>query len=258
MNDSASTIDETTSTMRRASLTAGLGLALMTVLAAFGVFGATQSLVTPGDATRTAQDILNSPGLFRSGIACLIVVVILDVVVAAALMAVFTPVNRSLSIMAAWFRVAYSAVYLVAILQLVLALDLLSEPQQALRAINGYSTIWLVGLVLFGVHLLLIGYLAYRSGFMPKVLGILLVVAGLGYITDGFVAVLVAGAMISVGQFTFVGEVALIFWLLVVGRRGPLAPAQPGEPDARDPVSSFGSPVVRPGERRPVAVRDPA
>jgi hypothetical protein len=54
---------------------------------------------------------------------------------------------------------------------------------------------------------------------MAKIFGILLVIAGLGYIADGFVAVLVRGPSISIGQFTFVGEVALIFWLLIKGTR---------------------------------------
>ena len=58
---------------------------------------------------------------------------------------------------AACFRVAYAAVYLVAITQLVIALELLDDPDQALRAIDAYDTIWHVGLILFGVHLLLIG-----------------------------------------------------------------------------------------------------
>jgi hypothetical protein len=76
-----------------------------------------------------------------------------------------------------------------------------------------------VGLILFGVHLLLIGHLAHRSGFMPKIFGVLLVIAGLGYLVDGFGAVLVQDYAISIGQFTFVGEVALIFWLLISARR---------------------------------------
>jgi len=244
-------MNQTTRTMRRASLTAGLALALMSVLAAVGVFGATAPLVTPGDPTKTAQDILGAEGLFRWGIACLIVVVILDVVVAAALLTLFTPVDRGLAMMAAWFRVAYAAVYLVAILQLVLALDLLGEPEQAMRAIDAYNRIWLVGLVLFGVHLLLIGYLAHRSGFMAKVFGILLVVAGLGYIADGFVAVLVAGTSVSIGQFTFVGEVALILWLLIVGRRTVFGTDEPVPPDTLDP---FG--LLDPA--RPVGPEDAA
>jgi hypothetical protein len=252
-------MNHSTRTMRRASLTAGLALAMMSVLAAFGVFGATAPLITSGDAVKTAQDIGGSQGLFRWGIVCLLVVVVLDVVAAAALLTLFAPVSRGLSVMAASFRVAYAAVYLVAILQLVLALDLLAEPEQAMRAINAYTTIWLVGLILFGVHLLLIGYLAYRSGFMAKVFGLLLVVAGLGYIADGFAAVLVAGPTASVARFTFVGEVALIFWLLIVGRRKSFRTDEPVPPDTVQPTTILRTP--RPGvatDRRPVDVGEPS
>ena len=232
-----------TESMRKASLTAGVGLALMVVLAPFGVFGAIGALVTRGDAARTAQNILDSEGLFRWGIASLILVVILDVVVAAGLLRLFEPVDRSLSIMAAWFRVAYGAVYLVAIIQLMVALRLLDDPSQALRAINAYETTWQVGLILFGVHLLLIGYLAYRSDFMPKIFGILLVIAGLGYLADGFAQVLVRDYSISVGAFTFVGEVALIFWLLIVGRRKDFGRGEADRSDYRAPSSSTMTPV---------------
>jgi hypothetical protein len=74
-----------TQSLRRASLTAGIALALIIVLATFGAVGA---LLAPGDAAKTAQDILRSEGLFRWGIASLILVVILDIVVAAALLTV--------------------------------------------------------------------------------------------------------------------------------------------------------------------------
>jgi hypothetical protein len=74
--------------------------------------------------------------LFRWGIASLILVVILDIVVAAALLTLFMLVTPSLSIMAAWFRLAYAAVYLAAISQLVVALGVLGDPDQALRAVN--------------------------------------------------------------------------------------------------------------------------
>ena len=208
-----------TRSLRRASLTAGIALALIIVFAIFGEYGAVRTLITPGDAGRTAQDILGSEGLFRLGIASLFVVVILDIIVAAALFILFEPVNRSLSTMTAWFRAAYAAVYLVAISQLVVALGLLGDPNQALRAVDAYDTIWHVGLVLFGVHLLLLGLLAYRSGFMHKVFGILLVIAGLGYLVDGFGAVLVPNYSINISQFTFVGEATLMLWLLIKGSR---------------------------------------
>jgi len=211
----------------------------MAVLAVFGNFVAIQSLVTPGDAAKTAIDISNSEALFRWGIASLIVIAVLDIIVAGALLRLFEPVNRSVSITAAWFRVAYAAVYLVAVIQLVMALGLLGDPNQALRAIDAYDTIWLVGLILFGVHLLLIGYLAYRSGFMARVFGVLLVVAGLGYIADGFVAVLVPGPSISIGQFTFIGEAALIFWLLIKGTRKDFTDGEADQGHHFDPDSRW-------------------
>jgi Domain of unknown function (DUF4386) len=225
--------------LRTASLIAGLALAVMAVLAVFGNFVAIQSLVTPGDAAKTAIDISNSEALFRWGIASLIVIAVLDIIVAGALLRLFEPVNRSVSITAAWFRVAYVAVYLVAVIQLVMALGLLGDPNQALRAIDAYDTIWLVGLILFGVHLLLIGYLAYRSGFMARVFGVLLVVAGLGYIADGFVAVLVPDPSISIGQFTFIGEAALIFWLLIKGTRKDFTDGEADQGHHFDPDSRW-------------------
>ena len=150
----------------------------MAVLAALGNFVAVQPLVSPGDPAKTAQNILNSEALFRWGIASLVLAAILDMIVAGALLVLFEPVSRGVSTMAALFRVAYAAVFLVAIIQLAVALGLLGDPNQALRAIDAYGTVWLVGLIFFGIHLLLIGYLANRSGFMAKVFGILLVSLG--------------------------------------------------------------------------------
>jgi Domain of unknown function (DUF4386) len=208
-----------TRSLRTASLIAGLALALIVVLAPLGNFLAVQPLITPGDAAKTAQDILNSEPLFRWGIAGLLLTAVLDMIVAGALLVLFEPVSRGVSMLAALFRVAYTAVFLVAIIQLVVALGLLDDPDRAMHAIDGYNTFWLVGLIFFGIHLVLIGYLAYRSGYMAKVFGILLVVAGLGYLVDGFGTVLVPNYSVNIAQFTFVGEAALMFWLLIKGTR---------------------------------------
>lgn len=204
---------------RSASLVAGLALALMAVLAGFGVFGAIQPSITPGDAEATAAAILGSELMFRIGIASLIVIIVLDVVAASALYTVFAPVNEGLSRMAAWFRLAYSAVFLIAILQLPIALSLLADPVAALRAIEAFYTIWYIGLILFAFHLLLIGYLAFVSGFMAKVFGVLVVLAGIGYAVDGFGLVIIPDFTAFLAQYLFIGEVVLIFWLLIKGRR---------------------------------------
>jgi hypothetical protein len=205
--------------LRTASWVAGIALALLTILAVFGNFLVLKRLTTPGDPATTMTNIAGSAGLFRWGIASLLAAAVLDVIVAAALMRLFTPVNRDLSRLAAWFRIIYAGAFLVAISQLGGVLPNLGNPDQAQRSIDSFNAIWNAGLILFGVHLLLIGYLAYRSGFIAKIIGILLVLGGLGYLIDGFGTVLVFGYSLGVAQVTFVGEAVLIFWLLIKGRR---------------------------------------
>ena len=163
---------------RKASLIGGIALFLLAVLAGLANFGVVEVLVTPGDAARTAKDLIDSEALvslghrrpdrrrhsrYRRGlftVGCL------------------RAVNRSVAIMAAVFRVAYATVFMVAISQLVSALALLDDADQALRAVGQFHTIWDASYALFGVHLALIGYLVYRSGFAPRIIGVLLVLAG--------------------------------------------------------------------------------
>jgi hypothetical protein len=217
--------------IRNASITAGIALLLMSVVAIFGKVVAVDGLVTEGDATRTATDITASQGLFRLGIASLVVVIALDVVVAWALYRVFSPVNRSLSMLAAALRLVYSGVFMVAIGQLLGVIRVLDNDgnlavfgatqvdAQAMLGITAFSDIWYLGQFLFGLHLLLIGYLAYRSHYIPRLLGALLVLAGLGYATDSMGAVLSLGSWTDISSFTFIGEFLLAIWLLIRARR---------------------------------------
>jgi hypothetical protein len=217
--------------IRNASITAGVALLLMSVVAIFGNVMAVDGLVTEGDAARTATDIIGSQGLFRLGIVSLILVVALDVVVAWALYRVFSPVNASLSMLAAAFRLVYAGVLMVAIGQLLGVIRLLSDDgngavlgvdqmqAQAMLGIAAFNDIWYVGQFLFGLHLLLIGYLAYRSGYVPRLLGVLLVIAGLGYATDSLGAVISLGSWTDISSFTFIGEFLLALWLLIRARR---------------------------------------
>ena len=202
----------------------------MSVVAIFGNVVAIDGLLTEGNPAQTATDIRASQGLFRLGIASLIVVIGLDVVVAWALYRVFSPVNRSLSMLAAAFRLVYSGVFMVAVAQLVGVTRLLSDDSnlallgaeqlnaQAMVGIAAFNDIWYVGQFLFGLHLLLIGYLAYRSGYVPRVLGVLLVISGLGYATDSLGAVLSQGSWTDISSFTFIGEFLLALWLLIRAR----------------------------------------
>lgn len=225
--------------MRRASATAGIGLVLMIVPALLGNFVAVEGLVTPGDAARTAADISASEGLFRFGIANLFAVVLLDVVVAVALYHVFRPVSAGVSALAAAARLVYAGIFMIAISHLVGVANLLGSPEtvavlgaeqaqaQAWLGIDAYRETWNAGLLLFGLHLLLLGWLAWRSGYVPRVLAALLAVAGVGYAFDSVAAVLVGHGAPTIAELTFLGEVVLAVWLIVWSRRLPRGQANP-------------------------------
>ena len=207
---------ETNHSIRKASTAAGVGLLAMSVLSAFGYLVAVKGLVVPGNVARTAKNIAGHEGMFRFGILSLYLVAVLDVVVAKALYRVFKPVSDALSKLAAWLRIAYAGVFMVAIGQLVGALGLHA---QALGHINAFTHIWDAGLVLFGLNLFVLAYLAYRSGYVPKLLGVLLAFAGFGYVFDTVVRALVRGSSSDVSAITGMGEFVFALWLVIRGRR---------------------------------------
>lgn len=210
-------------TTRRVGVFAGVALLAVGLLSAFGDLLVVERLVVTDDAARTAAKITDSESLFRLAIVSLLVVAALDIAVAWALFHIFEPVSSGLATVAAWFRVAYAGIFVVAIAQLVGVLRLLPASADATRQVAGrvhsYEDIWSAGLVLFGVHLILLGALVWQAPFAPSPIGILLAVAGLGYAVDALGSVLFAGYGANVAAFTFIGEVLLIFWLLFGGRR---------------------------------------
>jgi hypothetical protein len=222
--------------LRTAAVVAGLALLVMAVLAAFANFSVIQNLVVAGDAKATAENIIASAGSFRMGIVFFLIVAILDMVVAWALYILLKPANKSVSLLAAWFRVSYAAIFTVALVNLLNVLQVLSRADflkgfdvnqlyaQVMLSLGAFQSGWDLGLVIFGLHLLLIGYLVFRSGYAPKwmgiVLSLMLAIGGLGYMADSLGKFLLPSYNGTNAQFTFIGEVVLIFWLLWKGIRG--------------------------------------
>ena len=232
MNINKSTSQFTDLSLRRAAIVAGLGLLIMAIFAPIVQFGVLQKLVLPGNAEATVENILASAMLFRTGIFIFLVVAILDVVVAWALYILLKPVNKRLSLLAAWFRVVYAAIFAIALTNLVNVLQLLTGADnlkafevnqlyaQVMLSLSAFQSGWDIGLVIFGLHLLVVGYLTFKSGYIPKWLGVLLVIAGIGYMVDSFGKFFVPNYNLTIAGFTFIGEVLLIFWLLWKGIKG--------------------------------------
>jgi len=233
MNVSSGSAQLSAISLRKAALVAGIALLVMTLLGPFSNFFVLQRLFIPGDAAATAENLVASTGLLRLGIASFLLVIILDVIVAWALYILLKPVNRSLSLLTAWFRVVYAAIFGMALISLINILPLFSGGDyltlmgpdqiqaQTMLFFNGFNMGWNIGLIIFSLHLLLLGYLVYQSGYMPKFLGVLLIIAFVGYAVDGFGMLLLENYNLTIAMFTFLGEVVLIFWLLIRGTKIP-------------------------------------
>lgn len=212
------------------AIAGGAAIIVLAVLAGWGALVAVEGLITKGDAGRTAADIAASLNVFRLGIAALFVVIALDVVAAVALYRVFSPVSKGVSMLAAAMRLAFAGVFMIAIGQLLGVLRLLSNDDylkvfsadelnaQVLLGVNAFTDMWQAALFLFGAHLLVLGYLALRSGFAPRFIGVLLVISGVGYSVDSLVSIFSSTAF-ELSTVTFAGEFLLAVWLVIWGRR---------------------------------------
>jgi hypothetical protein len=215
---------------------AGAGYLVIIVTGLFAEFFVRSSLIVPGDPGATAANISASQLLFRTGIASEFVMLSADILVALALYVLFEAAGKGLALLAAFFRLTHAAVVGGNLLNTYLPLLFLEnaalteafalEQRQALASVfleaHGFG--YVIGLVFFGVHCLVLGYLVSRSGFVPRVLGVLLVLAGVGYLIDGFGRTLLPSyveyesiiAPIVLAP-ALIGELSFCLWLLVKG-----------------------------------------
>ncbi|WP_218185119.1 DUF4386 domain-containing protein [Methanogenium cariaci] len=183
--------------LREAAIIAGFGLLIMTIVYLFADYFVLRSLIVPGDAAATANNIMANEERFRMAVCSIIIVIILDLLVAWALYVLLMPVNQSLSLLMAWFRLVYAMIFAFSLIFLVMVLLLLSGADyltvfetdqlhaQVMFSLNMFRESWAIGLVFFGLHLVLLGYLVFKSDYIPPgILGILLIVAGLSYLVD--------------------------------------------------------------------------
>lgn len=223
----------TNTSISRAAVVAGVSSAVMFFAAMLAEFYAHQSLIVSDDANATAHNIINNPLSFRIGILAFIVVLICDTLVSWALYIFLSPINKSLSLLAAIFRLVYTAIFGVSLLNLVSGFRILTDigyssafNNQALVLFHAFDDGWGIGLIFFSIHLLLLGYLIINSNFIPKLIGILLLLASLAYLTDNLAKLLLADYQayktvltMMVAIPSIIGEVGFAVWLLLKGRK---------------------------------------
>jgi hypothetical protein len=220
---------------------AGVLFLLSIVAGAFGEAYVPSKVIVSADATATAKNIIAFDSLFRMGFASYLVEAVCDIALTLILYVLLRPVRRDLALLSAFFGLVSTALFGVAELFYFAASLILGgasylktfSPDQlntlALLSLKLYGYGGGIFMVFYGVAAVLRGYLIFRSGYLPKVLGVLLALAGLGFITRNFALVL-APAYASDGLLLpmFLAVVSLTVWLLVKGVDVPKWEAKAG------------------------------
>ena len=192
-----------------------------------------QALRVAGDALATAHNIQSQEMLFRLGFVADLVNFVVGLPSVLIIYVLFKRVNKFLLQLALIFVIIQTAIIAVNLLNQISPLLLLGndkylntlQPAQlatlSLLSLNIQAQGYAIGLVFFGFYCLIIGFVIYKSQMIPKILGVLYIIAGLGYLINSFTMFLSKGfanpLFIYLAIPIFIGELSLCLWLLIKG-----------------------------------------
>jgi Domain of unknown function (DUF4386) len=200
----------------------------------FSIVYVPSRLVVAGNAAATARNILASERLFRAGIVSEMICAAEFVFVLWALYRLLGGVNKTHASLMVILGLVFVPMMLVNALNEIAALTLLGgadflsifdQPQREALAMlfldlhrYGFVVGWILGLWLFPF-----GVLVFKSGFLPRILGVLLIAAGFGYLADSLTPLLLPNYENLIGRLAAIpltlGEPAMILWLLIMGAK---------------------------------------
>jgi len=202
-------------------------------LAIFSAMVVPSNLIVPGDAATTANNIIASEGLFRSGIVSMMIVQLIYILKPLILYKLLKPVNKNHAVLMVILLLVSIPIAFInelnkfAILFLLSGADYLSvfDPGQLHAQVMFFLDLYTGGVfiaqIFWGLWLFPLGYLVFKSGFLPKILGVLLMIGCFGYVIDALAFMLFPDYQETVALVVmvpnFISEFALFLWLLIKG-----------------------------------------
>lgn len=218
--------------LKRIALFGGLGYLIIFISGIYANFVVIESLKVFNDKMATFQNFTDNREAFFLGIASFIVMVMADLLLTWCLYGLFKPHHHKGSTNAAWFRLI-NVIFFGAALNHLFEVVQLTNPQEILlhspeflanqvnNALNEFNHVWLIGLLFFGVHLILLARLMLKHIRILRFIPILLMIAGFGYLADSVLQFTYSGyeqisdiSTIIVVLPGVVGELSLTLWLL--------------------------------------------
>ena len=215
----------------------GIFYLLIAIAGVFSIGYMPSVIFATDDMAETIQNMTDNQLLFHLGIAGDIAVILMEVILTSMLYKMFKSVNQTLSLIAAFSRMGMAVVMGMNLLNYVLPSVLVNSPEY-LQVFQGNELEDIVSIFLdmhqkavyvwqlfFGLHLVILGYLIYKSGVFPKTLGILNMVGSLGYTLQSFKELLFPQfSSLDIGitillVIVVIGELGFTFYLLIKGMK---------------------------------------
>lgn len=215
------------------ALFAGISLIFMAIAAGFSYGYILTTLVAEDDPFTTFQQLQTQQSLFLAGLGGWLVIFVTDLIVTWSMYVFFKNVNKNLSLITALLRMGYTLILGIALTKLFFILSLIQSPlggqiefagSQVLSYLESFERIWSMGLVVFGVHLLGLGYLSLLYRPVPRIFAYLLLLAGLSYVLvhSGRSLLGLEESLVNTMERLLsipmaLGEILFAFWLIIRG-----------------------------------------
>jgi hypothetical protein len=211
----------------------GILYLLLIVLGIFYQMIVRDSIMVPGDSIATMENLEEREFFWRLGIVAEFLSALVGFGLVLVMYRLTKPVNKDLAMLAAFFNLAATTIQTVYVLQLVEALFPLgassylqaftAEQLAAMISLSMKSHVFGFGiaLLMFGPYFLITGYLIYKSNYLPKFIGVLYTISGVGYLVNSFMLILapqLSGIVFMIIVLpVLVGEISLALRLLLKG-----------------------------------------
>ncbi|MFT4662294.1 MAG: hypothetical protein ACI9AT_000086 [Ulvibacter sp.] len=199
----------------------GILYLLLIPLGILGIIYVPTVLIDPENISTTVSNIIKNEPLFRWSIVSALVVQFVNIILVVMLFKLFNRVNKTMaSLMVIFSLLAVPIAFLNEINNLAI-LSMLDQKMESEQLISVFLNLHQQGIIMaqvfWGLWLFPLGYLVYHSGYMPKLIGILLMIGCVGYVVDSFTLILLPKSNFTLSGFTFIGEVIFPLWLLIKG-----------------------------------------
>lgn len=208
---------------------AGFFYLLLIPLGIFGILYVPNALRVSGDVVATTSNILANELLFRLSIVSALLVPIVNLFVVLFLYKLLKPVNKNYAVLMVIFTLVAAPIAMLNELNHVAVLLLLNAPEYlkvfTTSQLQAVVPVFLdlrehgihIAGIFWGLWLLPMGYLVYKSNYIPKIIGVLLILGCLGYLIDFVIFFVFPIVDVVISEYTFLGEILMVLWLLIKG-----------------------------------------